>query len=98
MLENRTETRTPPNSLTEILNAAIWLSMPDLFTVKHDTSTASEGSHRTLFYAQSWMVMHYLINKDKLTQAGAYFDLVQNQNVLARPGHPAGLWNVARPV
>ncbi len=80
LLENRTETR-PSKSLTEILNSAIWLSMPDLFTVKHDTSTGMEGSHHTLFYAQSWMAMHYLINKDKLTQAGVYFDLVQNQNV-----------------
>jgi tetratricopeptide (TPR) repeat protein len=81
LLENRTENRVPPKSLTELLNSAIWLSMPDLFTVKHDTSTPAEGPHRTLFYAQSWMVMHYLLNKDKLTQAGAYFDLVQNQKV-----------------
>jgi tetratricopeptide (TPR) repeat protein len=81
LLENQIEARNPPKSLTELLSAPIWLSMPDLFTVKHDSSIAAEGSHHTLFYAQSWMVMHYLLNKGKLTETGTYFDLVQNQKV-----------------
>ena len=80
LLENQSENRNPPKSLTELLNAPIWISMPDLFTVKHDPN-ATEGSHHTLFYAQSWIVMHYLLNKEKLSQAGTYFDLVQNQRV-----------------
>ena len=80
LLENQSENRNPPKSLTELLNAPIWISMPDLFTVKHDPN-APEGSHHTLFYAQSWIVMHYLLNNDKLSQAGTYFDLVQNQRV-----------------
>jgi tetratricopeptide (TPR) repeat protein len=40
-----------------------------------------EGTHRTLFYAQSWIVMHYLLSKQMLGQVGTYFDLVQNQAV-----------------
>jgi len=55
--------------------------MPDLFTMKHDTSTYQEGTHHTLFYAQSWMVMHYVLNQKKLPETGTYFDLVQNQHV-----------------
>lgn len=80
LLDSPSEVRNPPKSLTELLATPVWMSMPDLFTVKHDP-TAREGSHHTLFYAQSWMVMHYLINKEKLPEAGAYFDLIQNQKI-----------------
>jgi tetratricopeptide (TPR) repeat protein len=59
----------------------VWLSMVDLFTMKHDGSGVREGTHNTLYYAQSWMVVHYLVNKKQLPQAGAYFDLVLNQKV-----------------
>jgi tetratricopeptide (TPR) repeat protein len=81
LLGNQSEMRNPPKSLTELLGGWVWLSLPDLFTMKHDTSNYQEGSHRTLFYAQSWMVMHYLINKEKLSQTGTYFGLVQLQHV-----------------
>lgn len=70
-----------PQSLTQLVSSPIWLSMVDLFTMKHDTSGQREGSHHTLYYAQSWMVMHYLINKNKMPEAGVYFDLVLNQKV-----------------
>ena len=49
--------------------------------MKHDTSTYIEGTHHTLFYAQSWMVMHYLLHEKKLPETGTYFDLVENQHV-----------------
>jgi len=55
--------------------------MVDLFTMKHDGSGAREGTHNTLYYAQSWMVVHYLLNKNKMPEAGTYFDLVLNQKV-----------------
>lgn len=70
-----------PQSLTQLLSSPVWLSMVDLFTMKHDASGLKEGTHHTLYYAQSWMVMHYLINKNKMPEAGTYFDLVLNQKV-----------------
>ncbi len=70
-----------PQSLTQLLSSPVWLSMADLFTMKHDGSGAREGTHNTLYYAQSWMVVHYLLNKSKLPEAGTYFDLVLNQKV-----------------
>jgi hypothetical protein len=81
LLENQHEVRNPPKSLTELLSGQVWLTLPDLLTMKHDTSTYTEGSHHTLFYAQSWMTMHYLIHEKKLPETGAYFDLVENQHV-----------------
>ncbi len=70
-----------PQSLTQLLSSPVWLSMTDLFTMKHDGSGVREGTHNTLYYAQSWMVVHYLINKQRMPQVGSYFGLVLNQNV-----------------
>jgi tetratricopeptide (TPR) repeat protein len=70
-----------PQSLTQLVSSPVWLSMTDLFSMKHDGSGTLEGTHHTLFYAQSWMVVHYLVNKNKMPEAGTYFDLVLNQKV-----------------
>jgi tetratricopeptide (TPR) repeat protein len=70
-----------PQSLTEILSPPVWLAYPDLFTMKHSTAGFQEGSHHSLFYAQSWITVHYLLNKNKLPETGTYFDLVENQRL-----------------
>jgi tetratricopeptide (TPR) repeat protein len=70
----------PAKSLTELLSAQVWLSLPDLFTMKHDPSR-NEGTRHTLYYAESWMVMHYLLHEKKLPETGTYFGLVLNQHV-----------------
>ena len=70
-----------PQSLTQLVSSPVWLSMVDLLTMKHDGSGMREGTHHTLYYAQSWMVVHYLLNKNKLPEVGTYFDLVQNQKI-----------------
>ncbi len=81
LLANQREVRNPPKSLTELLNGQVWLALPDLLTMKHETSNYTEGSHHTLFYAQSWMTVHYLVNQKKLPETGTYFALVENQHV-----------------
>ncbi|HEY6339164.1 MAG TPA: hypothetical protein VIW68_11785, partial [Candidatus Sulfotelmatobacter sp.] len=80
LLQTQQETH-PPQSLTELLGAQVWLSMADLFTMKHDTASYNEGTHHTLFYAQSWIVMHYLLHEKKLPETGAYFNLMLNQHI-----------------
>ena len=81
LLQNQHEAHNPPKSLTELLSGEAWLALPDLLTMKHDTSTFSEGTRHTLFHAQSWMMVHYLLHEKKLQQTGTYFDLTQNQHV-----------------
>jgi tetratricopeptide (TPR) repeat protein len=81
LLENQRDVRNAPKSLTELLSGQVWLTLPDLLTMKHDVSNYAESTHHTLFYAQSWMVMHYLIHQKKLPETGTYFDLVENQHV-----------------
>ncbi len=76
-------------SLTELLGGQnggqAWLALPDLFTTKPDNSNDNanytESTHHTLFYAQSWITMHYLLHEKKLPETGNYFDLVENQHV-----------------
>jgi len=75
------EAHTPQKSLTELLSGQVWLALPDLLTMKHDASTHTEGTHPTLFYAQSWMTMHYIISDKRLPQTGEYFELVENRHM-----------------
>jgi tetratricopeptide (TPR) repeat protein len=80
LLGNTTES-TSLKSLTEILTNPVWLTLPDLFGMKNRVVNGQEGTHHTLFYAQSWMLVHYLLKQNKLSETGAYFDLVENQKV-----------------
>ena len=81
VFEEKRRIPNTPQSLTQLLSSPVWLSMVDLFSMKHDTSGQREGTHHTLYYAQSWMVMHYLVNKNKMPETGTYFDLVLNQKI-----------------
>jgi hypothetical protein len=81
LLQNQRQVLNPSKSLTELLSGQVWLALPDLLTLKHDVSNYVEGTHHTLFYAQSWMTVHYLINRKKLPETGTYFGLVENQHV-----------------
>jgi len=81
LLGNQVGVRNPPKSFTELLSGPVWLRLPDLFTLRHNPLKPEESARHTLFYAESWIVMHYLLNKNKLPQTGSYLDLVQNQGV-----------------
>ena len=81
IFDNMVRDPNVPQSLTQLDSSPVWISMVDLFTMKHDPSGLREGSHNTMYYAQSWMVVHYLLNKNRMPEVGTYFDLVMNQNV-----------------
>src|SRR5947209_12843012 len=55
---NVSQVRHAPKSLTELLSGPVWLDMNDLLSMKLVTPEFEEGTHHTLFYAQSWIVMH----------------------------------------
>ena len=64
-----------PKSFVELLGRP-WLPMADLFNMRSTTS-----GYPPAFYAQSWIVMHYLLNQNKLSEAGAYFGLIEIQKL-----------------
>jgi tetratricopeptide (TPR) repeat protein len=68
----------PPKSFVELLRQP-WLPIAELFMMR-STSPGSPAMS-PMFYAQSWIVMHYLLNQNKLSEAGTYFGLVEIQKL-----------------
>lgn len=78
-LFQRVDAKTqPPKPLTDFLTAPIWISTADLLTMQRN---GPEGTHRTQFHAQSWMLIHYLLAKRKMTETGEFFNLLENDKV-----------------
>ena len=72
----------PPEYATFMLRGSRWMSVADLFAVRRDSAIYNQDNdHRSLFYAESWLVVHYLFDQKKLKEAGDYFDQVMNQHV-----------------
>ena len=58
------------------------MKIADLFRVQQNSSTYNEsGDHRTTFYAESGMLMHYIYDNQLLPKVAAYFDLVEDKHV-----------------
>ena len=75
------EMGAPPPSAKLLLEGSLQPAT-SLFAVAQDSPTSNEsGDRRTLFYAESWLVVHYLFNNNQLKETGVYFDLVQNQHL-----------------
>jgi tetratricopeptide (TPR) repeat protein len=70
-------------SFTPLLASQPWMPMAQLFSIKAAPSASSSAPRDAMFRAQSWIAMHYLINKNLLEQTGAYFDLTLNQDMPA---------------
>jgi hypothetical protein len=70
--------QSQPGSWSEVLNTNAWLPLRELFNAKNQACTGKDGS---LFCAESWMVMHYLLHEKKLPETGSYFGLVLNQHL-----------------
>jgi len=80
-LDRQVQIGTDPQSFTELLDSSTWMAIPDLFVTVRESSSIEEKSRHTLFYAESWMMMHYLLSQNKLSETGTYFDLVENQKL-----------------
>jgi hypothetical protein len=72
-------------SLTDLLTQQPWIPIPELFATKPDASKSANHSDanpiHTMYDAESWIVMHYLLHQQKLPETGTYFSLVLNQHV-----------------
>src|SRR3954467_948962 len=66
----------------QLLNSSAWMPLPELFRVAAGSAVYNEsGDHRSLFYAESWVVVHYIFDKQKLPETSQYFDMVENQKM-----------------
>ena len=58
------------------------MKVVDLFRVQRDSATYNEtGDKRTVFYAESSMVVHYIYDNNLVLKAAKYFDLKYNKNL-----------------
>lgn len=58
------------------------LHLLELFQVQHHSETYNvSGTRREMFYAQSWLVVHYLFDNKRIPQAFKYFSLTSDQKV-----------------
>ena len=72
----------PPEGDVEVLRRVSWMKIADLFQVQQNSRTYNEsGDHRSVFYAESWLVMHFLYDKQLLAKAGPYFSLAVDNKV-----------------
>ena len=69
-----------PDQTYLVLQQNGMMKVADLLQVRHNTSTYNEsGDHRTVFYRQSWMVVHYLYDTQQILKLNAYFDARSKQ-------------------
>lgn len=72
----------PPEGYGYLLSSGL-MPMQRLMTVTQDTSDYNESGHaRTIFYAQSWLFVHYLYDRKLLKETAQVFDLIRNKEPL----------------
>ncbi len=65
----------------ETLRDGRWLKLVDLFSVGHDSQVYNRGDQRAVFYAQSWLTVHFIWTKGLMKQTAAYVRMTQDQHV-----------------
>src|SRR5205807_3274935 len=68
-----------PDGFADILNTSRLLPVTTLFEVTHGSPLYNdERNQRSLFYAESWLVVHYLWNNHMQEQLFKYLDLTRH--------------------
>jgi len=66
----------------QILQQQAMMKVSDLLRVQHNSATYNEsGDHRTIFYAESSMIVHYLYDNQLLPKLATYFTLKVDRGV-----------------
>lgn len=73
--DDQGEIGADPGSYFPMLSSQPWIPIPELFAVRLD----AKKSPKPIFRAESWIMMHYLLNKEKMSETGAYLGLVEAQ-------------------
>lgn len=71
----------PPEAAVEVLRHESLMPVATLLAVDHNSPVYNDDSDpRSIFYAESWLVVHYLWDHNQMEQAQRYFEL-QRQRV-----------------
>ena len=77
---SRSRSGADPASLVDLLNTQPWLPVGQLFNLRRDRMK-QEGVQPAMFQAESWMVVHYLLDQNQLPATGTYFGLAENEKL-----------------
>src|SRR5580765_4763819 len=67
--------------LPAVLSQNRWLKLVDLFSVSHDSQIYNRDDRRSVFYAQSWLTVHFFMTKNMMKQVSAYVQMTQTDHV-----------------
>src|SRR4051812_48691338 len=70
-----------PEGSPQTLQNERWMPLEHLFSIQHNSPEYNEGNKRSVFYAQSWITVHYLLTSQKLPETAKYLQLTQVQKV-----------------
>ena len=71
-----------PDDEYYVLDHNTWMKVADLLRVQPYSKTYNEsGDRRTVFYAESGILVHYIYDNSLLPKVATYFDLVRNRHV-----------------
>lgn len=73
---------SPPENRGAFLNSFNLLPTVQLLSVQHGSEAYNKsGETRQMFYAESWMMVHYIYDSGKMKQAVRYFDLTRKDKM-----------------
>ena len=81
--------------LPELLSQSRWLKIVDLFSVSHDSQIYNRDDRRSVFYAQSWLTVHFFMTKNMLKQTCGLHPHDRRRARAGAGGYPAQLWHGA---
>ncbi len=82
LVNGRAQIGATPKYLDTFLYGRALMPISELFGVTNDAKIYGENSERReLFYDQSWAVVHYLFDKQKMADFGKYVELTANQHM-----------------
>jgi len=74
---NKANVGNPSDTNYILLTQNQLMKTTDLFQVQQQSATYNEsGERRSIFYAQSWLLVHYLYDKRLVLQLSGYFDAI----------------------
>ncbi len=78
--------KKPPPGDWEVLHQYGMMKVSDLFRVQHDSREYNEGDRRSVFYAESWLLVHYLYDTNQVAKVSPFFNAVMDRKVSIEDG------------
>ncbi len=79
--DKQSEMGADPNSFIQLLSTQPWMPLATLFSTLSEADPTQPRPPRDMFHAQSWLLMHYLISENELSETGACLGYMELQKL-----------------